>query len=78
MGNRVTSHIFLSFVDNKCISAVLFFFLIWFLILLGINNNTNLLNVIKVHSAQEVIKYSFNRTKSAKLRLEVLFCSIIT
>jgi hypothetical protein len=39
---RFTSHIFLSFIDHKCITTVLFLLLVWFLILVCVNNDPDL------------------------------------
>lgn len=41
-GDRITSHIFLSLIDNKRVSTMLLLLLVWLVVLVGINNDPDL------------------------------------
>lgn len=52
-GGRITSHVFLSLVDNKCISAMLLLLLIWLFVLVSVDNYPDLRELVSLkHTSQ--------------------------
>jgi hypothetical protein len=73
-----TSHVFLSLIDHKCITTVLFLLLVWFFSLVSIRDNSDLKTWLACIFEVDIdIIYSFNRTKSTKFGFQVLLSGVI-